>query len=93
MENKKKEFKVVNDEVKEVTLTDIKKELKEITEKGTELQKYIMSEKGKGESFALKRLRMEQVNAYCSIVECLNAQISILEDKERLYILHKRRER
>lgn len=64
--------------VKEITKEDIKAEIDIITKKGTELQKYINSEKYKNETFDLKRLRMEQFNAYCSIIERLTAQLSVM---------------
>ena len=64
--------------VKEITKEDIKAEIDLITKKGTELQRYINSDKCKNESFALRRLRMEQFNAYCSIIECLTAQMSVM---------------
>lgn len=64
--------------IKEITKEDIKAEIDLITQKGTELQRYINSDKCKNESFALRRLRMEQFNAYCSIIECLTAQMSVM---------------
>lgn len=74
-----KEFKAEKEEVKEITSEELEKEIAAVTAKGSELQKYIYSEKGKAESFALRRLRMEQFNAYCALVECMQAQISILK--------------
>lgn len=74
-----KEIKAEKEEVKEITAEKLEKEIAAVTAKGTELQKYISSEKGKAESFALRRLRMEQFNAYCALVECMQAQISILK--------------
>lgn len=84
----KKGFKVVKDEteavkaeeVKAITVDDIKAEIETITKKGTDLQKYIYSEKGKKEPFAVRRLRMEQFNTYCALIECLQAQLSVLEE-------------
>lgn len=81
---KKEDIKVVKEEqpkeeIRALTEEEIKAEIEEVTKKGTALQKYIYSEAGKKESFALRRLRMEQFNSYCAIVECLQAQISILK--------------
>lgn len=90
MEDKKKGFKVVEGkksdtekkevvtEIPDITAEDIKAEIELLTNKGTALQKYITSEKGNKEAFAIKRLKMEQFNAYCSLIECLQAQLSVM---------------
>lgn len=75
----KEDFKVVKDEVKAATAKSIREEIEEFTTRGTELQKYLMSEEGKKEPFALRRLKMEQFNIYASIIECLTAQESIIK--------------
>lgn len=84
----KKGFKVVKnepeavkaEEVKAITVDDIKAEIETLTKKGTDLQKYILSKAGRNEPFAIRRLRMEQFNIYSSLIECLQAQLSVLEE-------------
>ena len=83
----KKGFKVVKDEteavkteeVKAITVDDIKAEIETTMKKGTDLQKYILSKEGRNEPFAVRRLRMEQFNTYSALIECLQAQLSVLE--------------
>lgn len=81
---KKEDLKVVKEEqpkeeIKALMREDIKAEIETVTKKGTNLQKYIYSEEGKKEPFALRRLKMEQFNNYCALIECLQAQLSVLE--------------
>lgn len=81
---KKEDLKIVKEEqpkeeIKALTKEDIKAEIEAITKKGTELQKYILSKAGRNEPFAVRRLRMEQFNVYSSLIECLQAQLSVLE--------------
>lgn len=76
----KENFKVVKDEkVTEQSAESIKSEIEEFTKRGTELQKFLVSDEGKKLPFAMRRLKMEQFNIYASIIECLTAQESILK--------------
>ena len=73
MDEKMKVVKGGKEEViKEITKEDLQADIELFTQKGTELQKYIATERCKNESFALRRLRMEQFNAYCSLIECFS---------------------
>lgn len=83
MEKEAKETKVETiEEVKakaELTVKErVQKELEEITERATRLQKFVASEEFKKLPYAQRRLLGEQFNIMASYVDCLNARISIM---------------